>query len=68
MTARPKWEVVSRKMGNRTASHLVNTETRWQVASFDDWTLAEAVATILNSVGPAVLEAEMKAAAGREPF
>lgn len=68
MSDRPKWEVVNRKAGNRTASHLVNNETRFQVASFDDWTLCEAVAAILNTVGPAVLKAEMDAAAIREPF
>jgi len=65
---RPEWEVINRKIGNRTACNLVNTETRYQVASFDDWTLAEAIASILNTVGPAVLDAEMKAAGSREPF
>lgn len=62
------WAVVNRKAGDRTACALVNTETWWQVASFDDWTMAEAVAAILNQVGPAVLAAEMATAAQSEPF
>lgn len=62
------WAVVNRKAGNRTASTLVNTETWWQVASFDDWTMAEAVAAILNQVGPAVLAAETAKAGASEPF
>lgn len=62
------WAVVNRKAGNRTASTLVNTETWWQVASFDDWTMAEAVAAILNQVGSGVLADEMATASQTEPF
>lgn len=68
MTAHPKWVIVSRPAGNRTAYTLVNTETWVQAATINEWDLAEGIARVLNQVGPAVLNAEMQAARGDNPF
>lgn len=68
MTAHPKWVIVSRPAGHRTAYTLVNTETWIQAGTINEWDLAEGIARVLNQVGPAVLNAEMQAARGDIPF
>jgi len=68
VTPHPKWVIVSRPAGHRTAYTLVNTETWVQAGTINEWDLAEGIARVLNQVGPAVLDAEMMAAGSREPF
>lgn len=68
MTPHPKWVIVSRPAGHRTAYTLVNTETWVQAGTINEWDLAEGIARVLNQVGPAVLDAEMMAARNENAF
>lgn len=68
MSAGPKWIVVSRPTGpHRTTFMLCDAWAGVQVATFDDWSHAEAVAAVLNGAD-SVLTAEIANAKSREPF
>lgn len=68
MNAGPKWIVVSRPTGpHRTSFMLCDARVGAQVATFDDWELAEATAAVLNGSGN-VFDAEVRNARARQPF